>query len=87
MKKFCCCLASTHLFLRIQHVLLFVIINVHCTFKLNGATVTCKSFKNFHVLQVTTSQLLIQWWSFSECSTNIATCLCEKFEILEVHDS
>lgn len=51
MKRFCCCLASTHLFLRIQHVLLFVIINVHCTFKLNGATVACKSFKNFHVLQ------------------------------------
>lgn len=51
MKKFCCCLTSTHLFARIQHVLLLVIINVHWTFKLNGATVACKSFKKFHVLQ------------------------------------
>lgn len=87
MERFCCHLTSTHLFLRIQHVLLVVIIHVHWTSEINGAFVARKSFEKINILQKWEH---VSYWyihAVSECGRKIQTCLCEMFEILKVHFS
>lgn len=51
MKRYGCHLTSTHLFLRIQHVLLIVILNLHWASEINIPLVARKSCEKIHVLQ------------------------------------